>query len=47
MATHRVRCYFDGHISNNQTPEEIEKELERLKELSEQLEDWIDPDLAD
>ena len=47
MATHRVRCYFDGNISSNQTPEEIEKELERLEELSEQLGNWIDPDLED
>lgn len=47
MATHRVRCYFDGYIPSNQTAEEIDAELKRLEELSENLEGWIDPDLED
>lgn len=45
MATGRVRSYFDGFIPSNKPLEEIEKEIEYWNSISEEMDDWVDPDL--
>ena len=41
MAGTRVRCYLDVVISRpDMTPEEIDEELQRLKEECDKLTDW-------
>ena len=47
MATCRVRSYYDGGVKTDRTPEEIDKDIEYWDRVTEKLDDWIDPDLAD
>lgn len=45
MAIIRVRTYFDGIVPSDKTLDEINKEIEYWDKVSEELTEWIDPDL--
>lgn len=40
MGRNRMIFYWDGIATTDRTPEEIEAELQRLKEESDKLTDW-------
>lgn len=45
MAISRVRSYYDGPVTTDRPIEEIEKEIKHWDDVSDKMNNWIDPDL--
>lgn len=45
MVAHKIRLYYDGDVKTNRSLEEIEKDIQHWDRVSEELNEWIDPDL--